>query len=299
MIRIDDLLPDAWPRRITTALDHWHQGDLIESPPLFWAADPREPLLPFTRDNGDSARDWQIFSLAATDRPPYGAVLSQTCDICEPRPVSPFVDVAPVYDISDSLKPGQDNDIRQHNWNYYVYLTRQPKEEGFYVADLRLSLPLEKGAFAERSPIPGFASQNDLLVFSERVAGRLRRPAYADAVSEFLIIPLERWIRGGYKQAINDGSGRFTDVEEVRLRIEGDRLSPVSVQMVVFEETTLTRDDKAAWRSWRESTKKVIERQANIKLRPVHFSSLRTMNAAEYRELAPVWLRYLGRGPRW
>jgi hypothetical protein len=103
MTRIDDLLPERWPGNITNALTHWHQGHLIENPPLFWGADPRSPLLPFTADNGDSRRDWQIFSIPASARPPYGVLISQTCDICEARPVSPFVDLAPVYDMGAAL----------------------------------------------------------------------------------------------------------------------------------------------------------------------------------------------------
>ena len=298
MIRIDDLLPETWPANITTALTHWHQGHLIAAPPLFWAADPSSPLLPFTAENGDSQRSWQIFSLPVGERPPYGVIVSQTCDICEARPVNPFIDIAPVYDIADALSGGQENDIRNHQWNNYVYLTRQPVADRCFVADLRILLPLEKGALLGRQPIDGFNNEADRLDFADRVATRHRRPAYADAVHDLLIAPLDNWIRTDAKNAIKEHSGRFTDVEEVRLRIEGDRLSPKAVQLVVFQESVLTREDQGSWRKWREEARKRLSKDAGINLLPIQFSSLSKLSAAHYQELAPVWLRYLGRSPR-
>jgi hypothetical protein len=252
--------------------------------------------LPFTAANGDSQLVWQVLSLPAVARPPYGVVVSQTCDICEVRPVSPFIVVAPVYDIGDSLKGGQENDIRNHHTNNYVYLTRQPVPGRFFVADLRTFLPVEKGALVERLPLDGFANENDRLDFSDRIATRSRRPAYADAVQELVIGPLDDWIRGDATNALRQHSGRFTDVEEVRLRIDGDRLAPRAVQLVVFQETSLSQEDRAAWRKWREGAKRRLAKEAGIALWP-QFSSLSSMSARDYRQLAPLWLRYLGRGP--
>jgi hypothetical protein len=297
MSHITDLLPEKWPAEIIDALGSWHQGHLIRKPPLFWAADPRHPLMPFTQANSDPSREWQILSLRPTDRPAYGVVVSQTCDICEPRPNNPFIDVAPVVDLSNILNDGQKIEVRRQLWNDYVYLTHQPAKDRFFVADLRAFFPVEKGALVARRPLKGFANEADRLDFSDRVADRLRRPAYADAVSEIVIRPLNEWIATDSKNALRENSGRFADVEEVRLRINGDRLSPRAVQIVVFEENELTREDRGLWRKWRERTRPKLQKAAGIDLWPIQFSSLK-MTAAEYRSLAPVWLRALGRGPQ-
>ena len=151
MTHISDLLPEHWPTEVLEALNHWHQGHLLSRPPLFWAADPRHPLLPFTEANGDSARNWQIFTLPIANRPPYGLVISQTCDICEARPNNPFVDVAPVVDLSGVLNDGQKTEVRRHLWNDYVYLTRQPVKGRFYVADLRTILPVRRARWSHAS----------------------------------------------------------------------------------------------------------------------------------------------------
>jgi hypothetical protein len=298
MIHITDLLPEVWPQEIVDALGQWRQGDLLRTPPLFWAADPRHPLLPFTQKNTDATREWQIVSIPATRRPSYGVVVSQTCDISEPRPNNPFVEVAPVVDLAGILVQGQQAEVKRHLWDDYVYLTRQPRQGRFYVADLRSFLPIEKGALLERRPIEAFAGESDRLDFSDRLSNRLRRPAYADAVSDIVVRPLDEWIRTDARNALKESSGRFADVEEVRLRIDGDRLSPRAVQLVVFQQNQLDREDRGAWRRWRDRTRTKLRQQANIELWPIEFSSLSVMSAADYRILAPVWLRYLGRGPR-
>jgi hypothetical protein len=298
MNHITDLLPERWPPEIIDALGYWHQGHLIRKPPLFWAADPRHSLLPFTLENSDSTREWQILSLPAANRPAYGVVISQTCDICEPQPNNPFIDVAPVVDLANVLDQGQRAEVRRHLWNDYVYLTLQPVKDRFFVADLRAFFPVEKGALVARRPIEGFASEIDRLDFSDRIAARHRRPAYADAVSDILIRPLNQWIADDSKIALREDSGRFADVEEVRLRIDGDRLSPRAVQIVVFQQNILDREDRTHWRKWRERTKSKLQKNASIELRPIQFSSLMEMSAAEYSSLTPVWLRALGRGPR-
>lgn len=294
MTHITDLLPSPWPEAITDALARWRQGDLLESPPFFWSADPRHPLLPFTAANADPDREWQVLSLAAADRPPYGVIVSQTCDICEVKPLSPFVDLAPVIDLEEVIGSGEKGEIRRHLWNYYVFLTQQPVEGRFFVADLRASFPVEKGALVERDPLAGFATEQDRLDFSDRIATRVGRPAYADSVHDHVIGSLDRWIRDGLKGAKKQRSARFSGVQEVRLRIDGDRLSPRAVQLVVFQKSQLSQEDQAAWRAWRDEAA-VLIKGSGIELQPIQFSSKSDMSAADYDELARVPLRYVGR----
>lgn len=298
MTLIEGLRPETWPAPITDALTHWRQGDIIETPPIFWAADPQTPLLPFTEENGDRARTWQVFSLPEKARPEFGVVVSQSCDICEVRPTNPFICVAPVVDLSNSLQSSQKDDVIRHRYNDFVYLTKQPQSDKFLVADLRILLPLEKGALVSRQPIDGFRTEGDRLVFADRLATRIRRPAYAESVQDLVITPLNNWIRDDSRAALRENSGRFTDIEEVRLQIEGDRLEPRSVQIVAFQETKLSPEDLGAWRRWRERTRRQLRKNTGIDLRPVMFSDLSRMSANEYRKLAPVWLSGLGREAR-
>ena len=58
-----------------------------------------------------------------------------------------------------------EDQLRQHGYKDFVYLTRQPQPDGFWVADLRISLPLEKGALVGKEPIDGFDDEISRLTF--------------------------------------------------------------------------------------------------------------------------------------
>jgi hypothetical protein len=298
-VNVSDLLPAELPAHVREAVDRYHQGHLIEAPPIFYGAAPASPLCPFTAENGDQASVWQVLALPLDMRPAYGIVTSQTCDVCEAGDWdNPFIQVVPVIDLNDRLGADQKAALRDHSYNDFVYLTRQPLPDGFWVADLRMSLPLEKGALVGRDPIEGFDDEITRLAFGERVASRCRRPAFADIVHDVVIHELNSWIRQDKSAAARDNSGRFMDVEEVRFRVDGDRLKPDSIQPVVFMESDLPAADRQAWRNWQKRIARQLRKADGPKLRPVQFASLDKMVARQYRQLVPVRLSALGREPR-
>jgi hypothetical protein len=166
------------------------------------------------------------------------------------------------------------------------------------VADLRVSLAIEKGALVGRNPLDAFDDEASRLIFSDRVAARSRRPAFADIVHDVIIHDLNDWIRADKGAARQENSGRFTDVEEVRFGVEGDRLKPDAIQPVVFMESDLSAGDRQAWRNWQRRVARQLTRASGPKLRPVQFASLDKMVARQYRQLVPVRLSSLGREPR-
>jgi hypothetical protein len=232
-------------------------------------------------------------------RPFYGIVTSQTCDICEQGDWdNPFVQLSPVIDLTTRLGPDQKLLLRHHGYTGFVYLTRQPEEEGFWVADLRISLPIEKGALVGRDPIEAFDDEISRLTFAERVASRFRRPAFADIVHDVVIHDLNDWIKRDKPVAARENSGRFTDIEEVRFAVDGDRLKPDGIRPVVFMESDLSAADRQAWRNWQKRVAKQLRKADGPALSPVQFSSLDKMVARQYRHLVPVRLPNLGREPR-
>ena len=172
-MNVADLLPAEVPGSVRDAVDLFHQGHLITAPPVFYGAAPATALCPFTEVNTDLAAEWQVLVLPEDMRPAYTVVTSQTCDICEQGEWdNPFVQVSPVIDLAARLNADQKTQLRQHGYKDFVYLTRQPQPDGFWVADLRISLPLEKGALVGKEPIDGFDDEISRLIFGERVASR-------------------------------------------------------------------------------------------------------------------------------
>lgn len=299
-MNVTDLLPAEVPSDVRDAVDCFCQGHLIPAPPIFYGAAPTTALCPFTAENGNPGTAWQVFALPEGTRPTYAILTSHTCDICEQGEPwdNPFIQVSPVIDLTDRLGPDQKSFLQEHGYKDFVYLTRQPQPDGFWVADLRISLPLEKGALVGKEPIDGFEDENSRLTFSERVASRSRRPAFADIVHDVIIHDLNNWIKKDKAAAARQNSGRFTDVEEVRFGVDGDRLKPDGVKPVVFMESDLSPQDRQPWRDWQKKIAKQLRKTDGPRLTPVQFSSLDKMVAREYRQLVPVRLPALGREPR-
>jgi hypothetical protein len=297
-VNIADLLPAELPTSVKDAVDAFYQGHLIKAPPIFYGAAPATPLCPFTAENANPGAAWQVLALPEEMHPAYGIVTSQTCDICEQGEwANPFIQVSPVIDLDATIGPDQKTLLREHSYIDFVYLTRQPVP-GFWVADLRISLPLEKGYFVGKEPIEAFDDEMTRLIFGDRVASRCRRPAFADVVHDVVIHGLNDWIKQNKPAAARAHSGRFTDVEEVRFGVEGDRLKPDGIQPVVFMESDLSPADRQEWRNWQKRTARQLRKADGPKLSPVVFSSLDKMVARQYRQLVPVRLSALGREPR-
>lgn len=298
-MNVSDLLPSRIPAAIQGAVDLFCQGHLVAAPPIFYGAAPGSPLCDFTAENADPSTAWQVLALPEDLRPAYGILTSQTCDICEQGDWNnPFVQISPVINLAERLNADQRATLRQHGYTDFVYLTRQPEPDGFWVADLRVSLPIEKGALVGRKPVDAFDDENSRIIFADRVAARSRRPAFADAVHEMIIHELNGWIQQDKPAARKASSGRFTDVEEVRFGVEGDRLKPDGIRPVVFMESDLSAADRQVWRDWQRRVSRRLNRENGPKLSPVQFSSLDKMVAREYRRLVPVRLSALGREPR-
>jgi hypothetical protein len=298
-MNVADLLPAGVPGSVRNAVDLFHQSHLITAPPVFYGAAPATALCPFTEENADLGAEWQVLVLPEDMRPAYAVVTSQTCDICQQGEWdNPFVQVSPVIDLSARLNSDQKTQLRRHGYTDFVYLTRQPQPDGFWVADLRISLPLEKGALVGKEPIEGFDDEISRLTFGERVANRSRRPAFADTVHDVILHELNGWIRSDKAAAARANSGRFTDVEEVRFGVDGDRLKPDGIKPVVFMESDLPPADRQEWRNWQKRVAKKLRKVDGPRLTPVQFSSLDKMLARQYCQLVPVRLPELGREPR-
>ncbi len=181
----DELLPTPWPADIAVRRDQWQTGQLLPRPVLSWVgaagADPITGAPPGDTD----AYDWE--PIANPDlSTPFGMVVSQTCDIPATGPGKrhPFVDISPLYRRND-LDYGQRKGIRQFKTNHLVALTRPP-EDGFWIVDLRLTMPASKALLAAHQPLPAFADPQDVLNLTEALARKRRRPALRDVLSEAL-----------------------------------------------------------------------------------------------------------------
>lgn len=204
-------LPREWPAAVVDTVGRFDQGDLVERPPLVYAARPSCGVWSTTRllaadvdDNEDI-----VIEVDPEDRPPFGIITSQGCDIADATR-KPWVQVAPVYDAAGAASSeARLADIRRESVPHLALLS-PPDIDGLWVADLRLEIAIEKSWLAGREPISGFATEEERANFSRRLAGRLQRPALPDPVHDAVVRPLRRWLdRAGTGLRIALGEARI------------------------------------------------------------------------------------------
>ena len=175
-------LQEEWPSGVLAAIDPFKQGHLIERPPIFYGADLKEAIWSPGRILAGELEELELgvelIEVEETARPPYGIITSQSCEIVEerPKPLQPWVQVAPVYPC-ETDSPLLDRD-------FIARLDPPELDEGCWVADLRLEMPLEKSMLVGRTPIESFGEDQDYEDFGNMLGSRRGRPALHEVIHD-------------------------------------------------------------------------------------------------------------------
>lgn len=299
---------DTKSRGFKRALNAWAQGDVLKGIGIFWAtpydvdiltgispAEGSDGAYPVYRWDGSPA-DEDITVDAVDWSNALSIVTSQTCDIAPAGPGARHhtVQVSPLerYDHRDestkkSIERGE-----------YVDLIAVPgvPAPGEWAANLRISLPVSKAILAANEPIRGFPDKADALAFSERVAAKYRRPALHDALSGPMTNSLCELVRS----ARDGGADWPEEIEQFRLEVlEGTRLSPVKVRIMVVELNRLGCANRQDLRSWRVRQNKVLGRGYDISLAPMRYVALKDVSVADYRSAVQLRVPELGQSLRY
>lgn len=288
---LDDLLPETWPAEVVAALDGWRQGHLIAVEAGVWLG-PAGVHDPITRDSAPGTPgDLRARSDAFSDTG-YMAVISQTCDIAigGPGQRHPFVQACPVRNIAE-FPPDKIQQIRAGNVVEYVLLSQPPVAGAVWAVDLRASVPVSKGVLAATQPVEGFAIEEDEIVLSQKVADKFERPAVHDALTGPVFASLRQLISTAKKNQT-----WCDDIEQLRLDvIEGTRLQPKRVRLLVYTDVKVVEVDKRPLRDWWKAQKRLLK-QAGIEQSPLGFRFVGDCQVKEYREAIPISVPTLDRG---
>lgn len=283
---INDHLLRPWPDEVAAALDEFRQGDLIERPPFFYWGVGNYPLWrPTSEELSDEEDDVVILD---DDGFTHGIITTQTCDLRGPgSSTKPWLMLSPVYGIE-----GDPNGIRSLvDRGLVTYLSRVTGlEDRYAVADTRLEFPLEKGYLVGRQPLRGFRTEEEYLRFAEKLAENKRRPALASSIYECVLAPLRERARATSADEIDRV---FEHLWELRLRVEGDRVDPIAVQLVVFSSAPPSDDLRAWFDEWWDEARVAAEDRLAL-LRPdFRDASRRSVSPIEYQGMIPLPLRDL------
>ncbi|WP_312099823.1 hypothetical protein [Corynebacterium dentalis] len=294
---VDALLPDHWPDEVAAALDTWRQGHLIRGDLGAWlaAAGSVDPVTGYDFSDSD-----QGILVAATEMGDTGffAVISQTCDIAAGGPGKrhPFVQICPVRDLEaaafdlSKLQQARNGELVE-----YVYLTAPPVPDKHWAIDLRISVPLSKGALVGNSPVTGFACEEDELDLANRIGAKFERPALHDFLSKELTDALSVLVTKARKASAD----WCEDVEQFRLEIEGPRLAPKRVRLIVITDVNFNSPLhlqrkmplRELWKAQKRPMKRVGIEQAQLAFRHVE-----ELKVKDYRNSSALNIPSLGRG---
>jgi hypothetical protein len=293
---ITDLLPTDWTPYVAD-LARWKQGDLVLDLPVAWLTPGGTDLVTGADNPHDDVRP---VAYPAARIP--AVICSQTCDVgaTPPGDRQPFVELAPLVPHS-ALGDRSVAKLALQGRIGYLVKTRPPFEGGpeapeterAWFADLRMMFPASKGVLLGRQPVGGFDDENQRLLFAESVAVRFRRPALDPTLSERLPAALAKFVTD------NKTSPAMTAVEQVRLLIVGDRLSPTRVQLLVLaSDMPLPFEAQQVWLRFQAIAANLLK-AAGLAVGPMTFTDPRHCSAERYRASVPVPCDRLGPDRWW
>lgn len=286
---IDEGLPGEWPPEVVQAAAEVQQGDLISEPPLGYAASLTYPVWALTRQEADEGvegaeesvdADPVHLSIHPDDGPPWGIVVSQTCDVTEDGrpPVQPWLEVCPVYEREASETPPE----------YQHVLDRMPAAQGrIWVADLRLTAPLEKGLLVgreRRDPFDG--SEEARIDFGLQLGWRKARAALSADI-HVVIGETLRKKRGNNRTG---SKAARTCVYKLMLQVQESRLNPRAVRLHVVHQPSdeCTEERMRDWfDGWWKKANEAAKGQG-IELLPTVFHDRTAMDVRDYDRLIPI-----------
>lgn len=284
---IDSGVPprDQWPEGVLDSLSGWEQGDLVAEPPFHYFADPAAPIWEPTRAYTKDSAGPEVILPSGPYLPQYGLVTTQTCDIAEEdsdRPIRPWVQLAPVYCLTTWKRKKLEGGKGPRYW----LLVPDIPEDGVWVADFRIDIPVEKGWLASQARIQGFADEDAKRAVGRRLASQRGRPAFSrelNAVHERLFTAL----RNLNAEESDLAEKLFDRLEEVVVQVDS-HFAPSSAQLVFLTSEPLSDDCREWLEQWRDA---VVDSAAaaGLVLHALDFRTLESVSLLEYRRMTRIW----------
>lgn len=288
MGNISDGLPvsrEAWPQEVLQAAASFVCGDVVRNPPYFYFANPAYAVLERTKrytEGSDRPELIDASRLAA----PFGVITTQTCDVGEidfPIPSKPFIQVSPVFDGS-SLDGSLRSLLRKGKpVQAFLHLPGLAEvQEGFWVADFRLEMPIEKSWLVGRNPIRGFASEEEARIVP-KVIGQLRnRPAWADSVNESVGSTLTNALtelKSGNRELY---TSVCSAIDEIGVKSDS-MLNPQWIEVMAFSHESLSAEVQEWWENTGDRIRESAAGQG-LHVQSVETSNLDSLPVSRYRK---------------
>lgn len=286
---IDEHVQDEWSKELLDVLGGLEQGDVVEGLPFgYYATGSPVAWKPSATASKDAT---EFVELDPGVSPKQWAITTHTCDLCEEdsdRPRRPFFLAAPVYE-ADALNERQQFMITNMEVSYLVRLTGDNFSKGFWIADLRLQIPFDKGVLVGKPIRKGFAPE-DVRRFGAQLARLYGRPVFPREVVMNVVDSLRSFFGGG-KAHYRERFGA-AKIEELRLYCSNNG-PPYETQLwVILESPATEKIARECIDAWYRSTQPRAS-SAGVNLLAPQFQVYDLMSAADYIRTKPVSIPYI------
>jgi hypothetical protein len=268
--------------KINAALKVWRQGDVVLDSDLEFLhfADLSRPLSAASDQIASTPADTDEIQPGATpilDQVTGLVVLTQTCDIVRDCRKRPFVEVAPLIEVTaDEL-----NDIRRLKRPAFAYVPATAANR--LIADLDRTMTVEKSLVADWRRVPGWETDGELRDFALALSRKRSRFAFPDdfvAAAEQL---QERLAEKHHKQS--EEGAHLRTLREIRVRAAPSWDISEQVQLSWwFIKDADPKIDKVDWPGWVEKWVKLFPQSGRFQCDPPTVCRLEDMTALDYVE---------------
>jgi len=267
-----------WTEPLAATLNRFRQRHVVDGFPLLFLGSNEDPLWTPERLLLTQAAGVAVVG----EHPPRlwrAMVVSQGCDLVKSN--FPWATVVPVYDAAEILNKSQQQAASAGQTVHFVHLTAPWVQQGFWVADLRLELPVEKTLLATFEPQEAFLDEVDYARLAERLGAQRARPAVPDPCLEHVVIPLFEHVKKRREEGTNPNAG----VRELRVQCN-DPISPTIVTLYVIGQDDQQPDSD----EWTTIIGSLYEPagEHGITLVGPEITSLWDMSARDYLTSAPI-----------
>ena len=271
--------PDA--KRIDAALAQWRQGDVaVDADRFVHVADGAAPL---TNEAAELEAGPSVIQTTVEGL----VVLSQTCDIVRSCASRPFVELAPLVEVTEEEAHRIE---RGHRPNYAIVAALRDRR---FVVDLERVMTVEKSILVTWTRLAGWSTDEESRRFGQALARKRARFAFPDDFNR-LVRKLQARIDDKHDRLSNEGRA-LRALREIRVTASPswDDANGVTLFFWFLSTETEATLNGTTWDTWLEEWKKLVPATGRFASVEGVVITLRDMTAQEYVESDALDLDYL------
>lgn len=159
-------------------------------------------------------------------------------------------------------------------------------EDGVWVADFRIEVPVEKSWLGRQTCIHGFADEADKRYLGARLSWLRGRPAFSSALNVVQQSLVEAFRALEYDNPALEGR-LMQHLEEVVVHADS-HLAPRFAQLIFLTSAPMPSDCQEWLQEWRDDAS-VMAAASGLNLHALDFRTLDSVSVLEYRRMTRIW----------